>query len=625
MNLMTYLVQNYDPEDIRNEAFGGEERLNGNSRIIDKIRNAYLLVYERIFPYDPPENVENDGIKGSEKNRKPDEETAISDEIHTAIQAENEKYWYNKYMFHDDYFSFVKSFCLNWNSAENILLSYPSKNCDYSLIGLNEETQKKHGFQTIDIKEMICDETTLAIKDKSLDILVFKYGITVLLTTLFRAKNRTLVPDFMDLSKAYINKHLEAGQWLLSQFTNTKVICEFLLECTVADIRRFTVGLLYCAMLKVYESEKDRIAEWVPVSTSGLFLPPFANCIMCQLEGCRKYTKNFDYFFQVISRLAFLGPEMRDYFYRTGAITRLIGFWKLIPETNWNNFVNIAFFIENGKPELGISTEVDERFQSAFEEIIVRKRELINLQAQPNYVFLIEAVSLLLRGTVFDEKSVSPPYALPRSKNPQCSQLKTLLLNPKLLGDIMTDCRKNIALYATIQCFQYLSWNNYEFKSAWLKAIIEQIIEQEEEKARTYYYFLEALLNVEDSERKAFIDTALTQLFAMLKQYSNIYYMILYSIEHIIILSNQNKQVLTWFSENFAKWQWILEFLKVNPFPPVKYNSNSVIPYKSHESNVSFFYQPSSSAYQKKAKERSEELVNFLLSMKEGKIYITHN
>ena len=614
-------VQNYDPEEIRNDAFGGEERLNGNSRLIDKIKNAYLLVYERVFPYESPENEDNKDIKQREKIRKPKEETTIPDEIHTAIQVENEKYWYNKYMFHEDYFSFVKSLCLSWNSAENILLSYPSKNCDYSLFNLNDEFQRKHSLQTYDIKENMSNEASIAINDKGLDILIFKYGITVLLTTLFRAKTRDMVPDLMDFSKACINKHLEAGQWLLLQFTNTKVIYELLLECPEVDIRRFTVGLLYCAMLKVYENEKDRIADWIPGSNFHLLLPNFANCIMCQLEGCRKFTKNFEHFFQVIGRLAFLGPEMRDYFYKTGALTRLIGFWNLIPETNWNNFANIATFPKNNEPELGIPTEVDERFQSVFEEINEKKRELINLQAQPNYTFFLEAVSILLRGTVFDEKSISPPHALQRSKSPQCDKLKTLLLNSKLLGDMMTDCRKNLSLNSIIQCFQYLSWNNSEFKNAWLKAIIEQIVEKDEDKIRTYYYFLEALLNVEDAERKQFIDRAFTHILSMMEQHCHLYYMTVYSINQIILMANQNKSVLAWFSGNFPKWQWLIEYIKNNLTPPLKYDPHSIIPFKTYDSNVNYFHQQVSSAMLKKYKESGEQTIKCLISMKEGILY----
>lgn len=611
-------VNNYDPDDIKNDAFGGEERLNGDARVTCKNKNAYLLVYERVTPYDTPENEER-----PEKSRRTLEETIIPEGIHRAIQAENEKYWYNKYMFHEDYFGFARLLCLSWNSREIIIHSYPSKNCDYALLGLNDDFKNKHGFQTFEESVMMRE---LLVKISpfpgDLDILIFKYGITVLFTTIFRAKNRMCAVDMIDISKAYINKHLDAAKWLLWQFANSRVVYEFLLECPVADICRFTVGLLYCAMLKVYESEKEKIAEWVPGKSSGCSLPLFANCIMCQLEGCRKLTKNFEYYFQAISRLAFLGPEMRDYFYRTGAITRLIGFWKSIPETNWNNFKKIEY-TENKQVELGTSTDVDERFQSPFEEIYVHKREQIVQQAQPIYTFLFEALSLLIRGLDLNSESRYSPNSLPRTTNPIIVDpyLKNLLLDPKKLGELMSDCKNLLEIHVITQCLQYLSWENLEFKTAWLKAIIMQITEFDCYELRVPFSMLEALLSVEDKGQKSFLDTALTELDTALKLNIQYFFPTNCSIDNIICIANKNKAVFHWYTNNYSKWQWIIEWLKENSCLPSTDLSDPVKPHKSKDLNFKYFMQQISIDSQKEWRNRIEGQIRFLILMSEGILF----
>ena len=56
------LVSEFDPEDIASECYGGEEKWGGNfyssmtPMKYEKMRNGYLLFYERISPFDAPES-----------------------------------------------------------------------------------------------------------------------------------------------------------------------------------------------------------------------------------------------------------------------------------------------------------------------------------------------------------------------------------------------------------------------------------------------------------------------------------------------------------------------------------------------------------------------------------------
>ena len=64
------------------------------------------------------------------------------------------------------------------------------------------------------------------------------------------------IPDIIEIIKAHINKNYQCAEWVIRQFTNLEVIKESFLDSSVEDMRRFLAGIVYCAMLKLYEKEK---------------------------------------------------------------------------------------------------------------------------------------------------------------------------------------------------------------------------------------------------------------------------------------------------------------------------------------------------------------------------------
>ena len=153
------IVEQFNPEDLKNEAFGGEEKTNRYEvmgyRSFMKSRNAYLLVYDRVSLFEPPEE------NSSEQTIKPTQMSDIQEKIeipkgiHEAIIQENTMYWYSRYMLHNDYFEFALNLCSNWNTKEKILKKYPCKNLDYHLHQLGPGAIKRHGFQLVKINHEI--------------------------------------------------------------------------------------------------------------------------------------------------------------------------------------------------------------------------------------------------------------------------------------------------------------------------------------------------------------------------------------------------------------------------------------------------------------------------------------
>jgi len=591
------VVDKYNPEEIKDDAFGGDDKMSGmeSFKSLGKIRNAYLLFYERASDYDPPEEDEDESpeksaLKKQEKN-KPQwtTETVVPEQIHKAIVAENTKYWYNKFMFHDDYFDFALKLGSSWNTSFNILDKSPHTNMDYHLLGLGEEIIKKHAYQHNNLKPAFpglleSEHVELPmIPEESLKVshLVTKYIITVLLTTVVRSKYKTQVPDFIDLAKSYLNKHPEISQWLLWQFSNPKILSEFLLESCESEMRRATVGLLYCAMLSAYQIEA-KILEKEPEKCS---LINFLNGWFNQLLTCRKFTIYFEQFFQLISKLCFIGPEMRQLLHKIGALRRLLGFWANAPETKWNDLTEIAFK-ENKEPELGLPSSVDDRFQSPFEEYFAAQREKRLQEADPSYPFLIEAVSLLIRSTALDEKSVNSPYALPGcTKNAGIDeQTKAMLLSITTIKNLIADSKSPLAISSLLQAFQHISYENMEMKMVIIKGIVVNIGQLEWDGLKKLFYLIKELFKVKDSCYALTIGMTLSELVEALKETKSAFYAMYFALRYTLCLCHDYPEVREWLKLNAQKWEWIFGWLEKNNYP--NYESKETKPFKSKEQNA---------------------------------------
>lgn len=130
-----------------------------------KLRNAYLLFYERKTPID----IQSDDEKESEKtvsnvsvpiggDEKMTDDTVskeadiemdtvmssrgnttvqgvpLSTEIEQKILYENQKYWQNRFLFGNEYHEFVYDLSLNWNTSCLIPKEFLTKNNDFHLV-----------------------------------------------------------------------------------------------------------------------------------------------------------------------------------------------------------------------------------------------------------------------------------------------------------------------------------------------------------------------------------------------------------------------------------------------------------------------------------------------------------
>jgi len=93
-------------------------------------------------------------------------------------------------------------------------------------------------------------------------------------------------------------------------------------------MRSFVQGLIYCSLLKFYPFEKARILDyWTNIddpTMNNTKIGNFALVMLHNLYNAKKFQANSSQYLQVISRLASLGPEIREFFLRAKVVGRML-------------------------------------------------------------------------------------------------------------------------------------------------------------------------------------------------------------------------------------------------------------------------------------------------------------
>lgn len=561
-------VEEYNIANLSKDAFGLPIY---DEKIMPKqIKNAYILVYEKRLSEDIVDVIPEDILK--------------------IIESENVQYWLSQYIFNEDYAMFIRKISLSWNSS--LLKNIPSKNLDYINLGYSNELLQTHAYQT-PIKSR--NSADFHENSAETDLIIYKFTITYLITILMRAKQNSLIPDFIDICKAYINKNYEAAKWLIIQFTNSSLISEYINECSNQRIRKLIVGLLYCSMIKLYDVEK---AKFMPAYARKCVLVNFVNFLIYQLEkakGCAN-----EQYYQLISRCLNLGPEIRHYFLKISSIKRFIS--AVCPNGDHIKLTEIQY-VETENCELASPQ--------------INKSEKIKTETniQTNYVFLIEALGILLRTTTIEFGRPISPLSLQKCQSGLGMDpvSKSLLLNIQALQSLLHNSKTSkIAVTSITLGLAHLSWENAEFKNAITKAIIQGLNTVDYEEFLPYFEMLRQIIKLKDSSHSLYLGLILGDLFKMLKKNENFYYATFYSISNLINITKENKFVADWLGKNIAVVNWINDWLNLHS------NRKEITPYKSNEKNNKFKL---SDQEEKEWKLRAINLLANLNKIREGNIF----
>lgn len=189
------VVRKIDPSEIPNEAFGGEEKFTyqtqtGNSAgFKSKLRNAYILLYERnnLYRYHKDEEI-----------LRPLQYTYTSPEKEfLEVKEENERYWRCKSSFGYEYFDFILA--------------------------------------------LLCEKKNN----------ICRFGVSFFLTVLIRSRDNLRIATCVQSIREHLKVSKENCEWLLEMISYKNVLKELLMDCPSLEKRRVIVGLVHSAMKNV--------------------------------------------------------------------------------------------------------------------------------------------------------------------------------------------------------------------------------------------------------------------------------------------------------------------------------------------------------------------------------------
>lgn len=553
-------VSKYNLQELSNDAFGSKEKF-AFLRQYSKLSNAYLLFYERESSYEPPEGDEEEGDKAVTKFAAG--ETVIPKEINKEIQEENMKYWHNKYVFQKNYFEFVFNLGMVWNPESIVAEEFPMRNLDLHLLKLKPEETRAlqkpeidHSILNIEQEKPLSTMVSAEVINET-SLLMAKYVLTVFLTTLIHCENKGMVPNFVEISKAYLNKHPELSRWLLKQFSNAEILKEFLIDIPIKDMTKFVVGLLYCAMLRLYSSEKSAIAKRDVQNSSILnFVHGWFHSIpsSSNMKGSREG------FFQVIARAAFLGPEIRHTLIKEGCLDTLLSLIELQPKSfgrPGSEELKLPW-TENKEVEIGFAQAADEK-PSAFKSLVSSFKGK-TADDERFYNFLLEAISLLLRSTEVNKKTKESPFALEGCDQTLNSDIKAFLLSEITIHQLIASSRNHLALISIVQALVHLSWENLDMKTSVASGVLMGLPHMEADNSYTYFYILRTLLNCQDSPQPVAVDYFLKNYLDLIRKFE-LSYRIYPFFRLLLGLAESVDAVEKWCRQNVDEWDWIAKWL----------------------------------------------------------------
>jgi len=624
-------VKEFDKGDLESECFGGEEKwsdMMGHSIYLknsEKHRNAYVVFYERIstedIPYsDEEDNEPSDSKKASQEtnNEKSDVQmasenedltsvnepklnkcltTRIPDEISELVEAENRKYWQYRFMFSKDYSEFILELCTLWNTRNIVLINYDTRNRDYHIVGIDENQYKEEvkkissnyvGSYSANKNIRFYPEKCL-LPEESLDIYqkyggervdayefeFFKQAATFYLTVTQRASMRELAPEFLDLIKAHLNKSLQACKWLITQFSNNDILIENLFQCAIGDMRKLTVGLLYCAMIRLYEDEKDLLdkywqhKEGLKDSYNGSYLGNFINLVISNFRIARIYSELNTQYFQLLSRFASLGKEARLYLLKAKIVGRILNYYMQdsSPYQEYFHDYSDLSYEENMTPELGLPLKLENVKLSLWEDLFLRKRDLQIAEAAQDYTFLFETLSWCIRSCEFNSGDSQTFVDDLRYTSLDKRELELLKLDEKDITGLIDSCSSKLAIKHLGSILLHFCVENIEFDTMLRMALLTCINDKQLDEIRPYFLIFKRYLFIQDDNTEVRVIEGIREYFNVLR--NNVKYTSFMAkfTTYLVKLCNIHRGVAEFMASCPEEWDWVIEWIRKTPVP----------------------------------------------------------
>lgn len=481
-------VTEYDIADLAEDAFGGSSttatNLTSTLGIKDKTAglsergsNAYVLFYTRKQQPDT-ENTEKMQIDDQSLDRtqaiseiasnlnlsesKSVKHSNIQPNIMELIRNDNYQYSVSKILFSSEYFNFIQDLAVNYNTETNSIFTQP-------MITKNDNTDifpsSRRIVDNLNIPERLfvknlqtSKQNDEVITSEEMRHYIFKLAATVFFSANIRCKDRTNLPAFVDILKTNINLSTMNAEWLLEEFSNSETISEFLVDCPLADMRKTTCGLLYCAMIKIFKTNNVSFEE------QNNNLLNFINTVIHFIVRKGKFiTKDFTFLYQVLWRFSLLGPQAKMYLQDNNILKYILFFFQSKEQqpgvSNSSNLEELVPLKLREVKHKDLKTMYNKREKlSNFEELFEKKQR--DKQSTPTDIYLLMTLCEVLKNSdvnPYIDNSFQPGLAL--------SESNKLLFNfgdSGFIKTLISEARTRQAVLCLSKLLNYVAYNNQE-------------------------------------------------------------------------------------------------------------------------------------------------------------------
>ena len=262
-------VTPFDLKDLEKEAFGGKEEAMNRKGFVDKHNNAYMLIYSVRDKNEPIVNHFSSEVV-----------TNLSQPDIKFINKINTKmfhFWVLKNITTSEYQSFVIKL-----AKINILQYSRRLNCrnmrgtsyiadKYSVLPKRTNEQINDNVFKEDDEEEINE--LIVVNDDKTTFDLFVFLATYYMNIVIRCRDKSNFHIFTDIIKVYINTDENKALWIAEEFLNEDVMLEFLRDSPNSQMSNLVVGVIYCAMLKLSQSEnKEKFIQIAYTYISKLFI-----------------------------------------------------------------------------------------------------------------------------------------------------------------------------------------------------------------------------------------------------------------------------------------------------------------------------------------------------------------
>ena len=98
--------------------------------------------------------------------------------------------------------------------------------------------------------------------------------------------------------KAYINEDVRCARWFINEFINCELLTEIMMQNSQKLMRRVYIGIITCAMLKLYEVEKADLNNYWEDMSNGVNPPRqttlgnYINTMLFLLPKLKRFSNN---------------------------------------------------------------------------------------------------------------------------------------------------------------------------------------------------------------------------------------------------------------------------------------------------------------------------------------------